>query len=513
MNKVKTFFETLSLLTGGKKHLAAFFAGALTTLALPPFGLFPVLVLTVSSFIALCASATSRKQAFLSGWAFGGGFFIFGLYWISAALFVDIKSWGWVLPLSAVVGPGIYALYYGFIPLLIHALRRDIVSYSLAFVAMWSCVEWLRGHLFTGFPWNLIGYTWNHALPIMQASALIGVYGLTLLTLLWSCLPLFFTQKSGKAISFMLILSFIASFSLGAARLHTNPTQQNEKYSARIVQPNLSQSQKWDQEEAKANVAHHLKLTESEKKDTFTFFIWPETSIRAPIQTYPEIKSFLSSDNFKNTYGILGALHIRGENNDDLKFYNGVSVINSRGSVIATYDKHHLVPFGEYIPFRKIFNATPIGASIAGLGDFSPGIGAATIRISGLPSFSPLICYEAIFPSEVIAKSDRPDWLVNVTNDGWYGKTAGPYQHLEITRVRAIEEGLPLARAANTGISAMIDPLGRIIASKPLGETGVVDSILPAPLSATLYSKVGDLLFLAMAALCFALCFILKSKK
>ncbi|MCK5555092.1 MAG: apolipoprotein N-acyltransferase, partial [Alphaproteobacteria bacterium] len=182
-------------------------------------------------------------------------------------------------------------------------------------------------------------------------------------------------------------------------------------------------------------------------------------------------------------------------------FYNSVTVLDKKAKILNTYNKHHLVPFGEYIPFRNILNMTPIASGIARIGDFTRGAGVSSLYIDSLPKPSPLICYEAIFPNEVANHNDRPDWLLNVTNDAWYGKTAGPHQHFEIARVRTIEEGLPLVRSANTGISAVIDPLGRIIGIKPLGETGVVDALLPKALPPTPYSKTGDILFFLMLTL------------
>lgn len=473
----------------------AFLLGSLMTLALPPLGVFPVLLLCVPGFIGLARTCETKRQSFLTGWLFGCGYFIFGLYWVSFALFVDIDRWGWVLPLSAIVGPAALALFYGFIPLLARRYNGDKTAHALAFVAAWAGIEWLRGHVLTGFPWNLPGYAWNHVLPVMQVSAHAGIYGLTLLTLLWAALP---SYRHDRRLFAGALLLFIVAAGAGMLRLHQNPTAQNGEATVRIVQPNLSQSVKWNDDAQWRNLEHHANMT---KDSTATFTVWPETAVTADMTEFPEIARYIARNIPKDGVLVTGSLRVAYDIHGIEKYFNSVSVIDTKANVLGTYDKHHLVPFGEYIPFRRVLNFTPVASSIAGLGDFTPGTGAQTIAAGTLPKFSPLICYEVIFPNAVASRAERPDWLVNVTNDGWYGKTTGPHQHFETVRVRAVEEGLPLARAANTGISGMIDPLGRIIAEKPLGETGTVDAILPAPLPPTLYARRGDSLFFLLLAL------------
>jgi apolipoprotein N-acyltransferase len=466
------------------------------TLSLPPIGAFFVLLATVPGFIILAQHCKTKTCAFLTGWAFGAGYFIFGLYWISAALFVDIAAWWWVLPLSGILGPAALALFYGFIPLLAWRYRKNDAAYALMTVAAWSLIEWLRGHLFTGFPWNLAGYTWHHVLPVMQANAAIGIYGLTLVTLLLATSPLQRKFMPG------FIALFIFLVTSGMARLNLNPTEQSGNVTVRIVQPNIAQTQKWKADEEWRNFEKYLDLTQSPTnlKQPITFVVWPETAVLSDLRLFPEIARHIAVHLPKNSLAVIGNLRVTegaaGEN-----FFNSVSVLNKKANVIGIYDKHHLVPFGEYIPYRNHLNMTPIANGIANIGDFTKGGGVTTLNMGLLPRPSPLICYEAIFPGKVARRDDRPDWLVNVTNDAWYRKTAGPHQHFEIARVRAVEEGLPLVRAANTGISATIDPLGRIIALKSLEETGVVDTILPRPLPPTIYARFGDSLFFLMLVL------------
>lgn len=462
------------------------------TLSMPPIGAFYMLLICVPGFIWLTHASKTKRDAFLTGWAFGAGYFILGLYWVSVALFVDIHAWWWVLPLSAIAGPAVVALYYALIPLLAWRYRQDKTAYALMMVAGWALIEWVRGHAFTGFPWNLIGYTWHYFLPVMQANAAFGIYGLTLLTLLWALIP-----ALEKKHSLALIASFLLVAGTGMTRLHLHPTAQLDHNTVRIIQPNIPQTQKWSPQQAGRNFRHQLSLTASATtlSQPLTFVVWPETAVTEDLTQYPEIARSISRALPHGSTGILGSLR----NIDDGKqFFNSIAAIDKKAAVLGSYDKHHLVPFGEYIPFRRYLNLTPLAAGISIIGDFTHGAGITTLHLDGLPSPSPLVCYEAIFPGEVARRDNRPDWLVNVTNDAWYGNTAGPHQHFEISRVRAIEEGLPLVRAANTGISATVDPLGRIIGLKRLGETGIVDTILPQPLTLTPYAQYGDALFLLM---------------
>ncbi|MCK5658893.1 MAG: apolipoprotein N-acyltransferase [Alphaproteobacteria bacterium] len=499
--KLNSIQSSISSLTGVKKYATAFGLGVFMTLAMPPIGAFYVLLVCVPGIIWLTRQSKTKSEAFLTGWAFGAGYFIFGLYWISFALFVDIGTWWWVLPLSAIAGPAVLALYYALIPLVIWRYRTHEAAYALMLVAGWSMIEWVRGHALTGFPWNLSGYTWHYFPSIMQTNALIGIYGLSLLTLLWAVMPVLALTPQKKLVPILLV-SFLLVAVAGTARLVLHPAMHFDNVAVRIVQPNIPQSTKWDQDEEWRNFKHHLDLTASATtlKQPITFVVWPETAVVADLKQFPEIAKAIAKSLPEESIALLGSLRTTVESGTG-KFYNSVTVLDKKAKIIDTYDKHHLVPFGEYIPFRNFLNMTPVASGIARIGDFTRGTGVSSLHIGSLPKPSPLVCYEAIFPGTVASRKDRPDWLLNVTNDAWYGKTAGPHQHFEITRVRAIEEGLPLVRSANTGISAVIDPLGRIIGIKPLGETGVVDTQLPRPLPPTPYSRTGDLLFFLMLAM------------
>jgi apolipoprotein N-acyltransferase len=514
--------DRLQNLTGFKKYAALFGFGALMVLGLPPVGFFPVIFASVPALIILTAAAPTRFRSFLSGWVFGAGYFIFGLYWVSAALFVDIDQWAWVLPLSLIVGPAVLGIFYGFIPMLVWQWRAKREAYALLFITAWALIEFARGHVLTGFPWNLPGQVWDDVLPVLQTASLVGIYGLSLLTLFWASLPVIYKNR---VFAILAAVSFLVLSVFGIWRLTENPTQQSGAYLIRIAQANLPQSMKWDPDEDWRNLERHMALTkntEAEKEAEREnppprFIVWPETASTADLEHFPEIAQIIAAGMPQNSTLVLGNLRVTLDRRQSpVAYHNSVTAMNKKAVVEATYDKHHLVPFGEYIPFRREMSVIqPLALAVSGIGDFTPGSGVKTISLENRPSFSPLICYEVIFPRAVVDTENRPEWLVNVTNDGWYGNSAGPYQHLAISRLRAIEEGLPLVRAANTGISAVVDPVGRIIARQPLLTAGRLDSILPAALPPTPYALYGNMFFYVMAAF-FALTGLLhiyKNKK
>jgi apolipoprotein N-acyltransferase len=246
---------------------------------------------------------------------------------------------------------------------------------------------------------------------------------------------------------------------------------------------------KWQPEQLRANFQRHLELARTPTPDMPNVVIWPETAVPFVLDAEGEVRDVMAWATPPGGITISGALG----SDDQQRIYNSVLALDSKGAVIARFDKFHLVPFGEYVPLRKWIPLK--GIAEVGGGDFGSGPGPRTVSIPGLPPASPLVCYEVIFPDQVVDRSLRPGWLLNVTNDGWFGHTAGPHQHLAIARVRAVEQGLPLARAANTGISAVVDPYGRIVNALPLGAMGVVDANLPAALPPTVYGRLGNTIF------------------
>lgn len=510
-------YETLGEVEGARRYLLLFVSGGLSALAMAPVNFWPVLLLTVPVLVRLTEAAGSKKRAFFTGWAWGAGYFIFGLYWITNALFVAIGQWLWLVPLSLIVGPGVLGIFTALVSLAAYMTRRRGVGFALAFVALWAGCEWLRGHVLTGFPWNLPGYAWADAAPVFQSASLFGLYGLTLLTLLLAALPSVMLSRDGRVarrVTAGAVLAVFATVAVwGGVRLSQATHDVNGDTVIRLVQPNVAQKDKW---KAENQLPHFRKLlamsTDGEGYKKVTHIIWPETAVTFPLEYEKGAVEMIVGIVPKGGMLMTGNTRMVDRNDgSQIDFMNSIVAINSDGKIAATADKFHLVPFGEYVPFRDWIKLSSVSGLIDGTGDFTPGDGPLTVDMDGTPPFTPLICYEIIFPAAVTGADKRPEWLVNVTNDAWYGNSAGPYQHLAAARGRAVEEGLPVARATNTGISAVIDPYGRVVARLGLMREGVVDAALPAPLPPTVYGRYGDLPFLFSLIILFTAGFLVPN--
>ncbi len=496
--------KRLTALSAWQRALVAIIVGAVAVLAMPPFGWFPVLWLCFPLLVLLAQQAKNRVQAFVIGWSFAFGFLTCGLYWIAAAMFVDIGKFWWAVPLAVCGLPAFFALYYGLTLAVARSFDLRGLRGALIIALAWFAGDEMRGHFLTGFPWNLEGYAWDRVLPMLQSTAWVGIYGLTLITAATACLPAILsenTQRNRIIVGFSFILLLLLGCA-GALRLHDAPSIAAEATSTklRLVQPNIDQAKKWQASGLEDHFQKLLALSALPSGTPPDAIIWPETASTSYL--YEDRRPRLTMTTAMPDKAVLITGVIRRVADDQkgiLHYFNSLTAIDKNADIIATYDKNHLVPFGEYIPFRHWLPLSTLAN--AGL-DFDNGQGLRTLHIQALPSFSPLICYEVIFPGEVTGKSERPDFLLNITNDGWYGHTTGPFQHFASARVRAIEEGLPLARAANTGISAMIDPYGRIVSTLGLEETGIVDAQLPRPLAPTFYARNGDLA-LTIVIICF----------
>ncbi|TNE28386.1 MAG: apolipoprotein N-acyltransferase [Alphaproteobacteria bacterium] len=484
-----------------RRCLLIFAAGLVTALAMPPAGLFFVLWGTLPFFYLTLADAANRKQAFWSGWLFGAGFFLGGLFWVTHALFVDLAAWWWIIPFALLGIPAVLSIYTGILGLAVF----QVLKYStriggvFAFAALWCVMEYLRGILFTGFPWNLSGYVWTHSLAMLQNLSWAGVYGLGALTVTSAMMTVFAFLKIGQgcaraALAVSVILP-LALWGWGALRLAlAGETVFHDAVTLRVVQPNIPQHEKWMAETQAENFQKLLTLSNADKPADI--IIWPETALTADIDAFPTVGTALRNNLPADAVLMTGNIFSRADEQGKDNYYNSLMVLNIRTGEKAQYPKSHLVPFGEYVPFRSIFSVAALGALLSGFEDFQAGDGPYTATDFGLPAFSPLICYEVIFPGRVTsAQKERPAWLLNVTNDGWYGNSPGPYQHFAFSRARAIEEGLPLIRAANTGISAVIDSYGRIMEAVSLGETGVITLALPRDIPPTFYARYHRIFF------------------
>ena len=491
-------------------------SGMLIAAALAPV-YFTIGALIGFSLFYLLLSTFSARAAITAGWLFGFGYHAIGLYWIGNALLVEGNDYAWAWPLAVA---GLPALLAFFTAAGAYAFQRfakaDHISGFILFIAIFSAAEYLRGTLFTGFPWNLYGYIWGDNIAIMQFASFGGVYGLSLLTIFWcSCIGflLLSSMKALKAVAFLCItfVSFSALSFLGSARIANQPNTYHEDITLKVVQPNIAQKDKWDPNQANGIFNHFLKLSKtdaSSPEDQKTVIIWPETATRSYIVDHPDYKEALHNALPSNGYLLTGYLN-RKTKDDDVTFNNSLAVFNNDVELLDIYHKSHLVPFGEYIPFQKWIPLAPVTR----FKGFQSGNGPQTLT-SDLPPFSPLICYEIIFPSHVTNSQNKPQWIVNVTNDGWYGQSSGPYQHLVQTRFRAIEEGIPVVRSANTGISAVIDGYGRTLQSLPLEKQGVITSQLPLPIAGnTIFSQCGNWLFLTALLSLLLLCIFGHKKR
>jgi len=496
-------------LTGWRRFLLAFVLGLLSALAFAPFGLFPFLLFGFAALVLFIDGATARarpiRNAAFAGWAFGFGQFLAGLYWVAYAFLVDPLEHAWQIPFVAVLFPGGLALFVAGACALAAALWRAGWPRLFTLTAGYALAEWLRGHVLTGFPWNIPAYGWGALPSVLQSVSVIGAYGLSALTML---LGASFALLFDRGVRLLVIvpaaftLVFAIAGGLGAARLAATPTQFVPGVHLRIVQPDVPQDQKYVPQDRARNWRRLVLLSIAKAKDPKpTHVIWPEAAPPFLLSREPEALDDIAVLTGNGRVLMTGAVRAQVEASAVPVFFNSFYIFADGGKLLATYDKSHLVPFGEYVPFAAMLNALGIDKLVNQPGGFAPGPGPKTFDVPGAPPVGPLICYEILFPGAVTEPGHRPQWLVNVTDDSWFGppSSTGPKQHLLAARVRAIEEGLPVARAANTGVSAVIDPLGRVVAKLGSGKMGVVDAGLPKALPATLYHRVGDLFFWLIA--------------
>jgi len=502
--------QRLATLTSWRRYGLSFLLGVCATATLPPVDLTPLLLLAFPGLLWLDEGSSGPWASFRLGYAFGFGFFFSGLYWIAAALLVDVASFWWLMPFAVIGLPAVFALYVGLALLATKLVANRLLlpgtARVFAFAIAWTVTEWARGHAFTGLPWNLIGYAWSGGFPgalaMLQSVAWIGIYGLSFLTVLAASLPALLGtpslapistgQRLAPAIAAGLLI--LVPSVLGGIRLKTTPTAVSGIW-LRIVQPSIPQSMKWDPAAAERNFRLLLDLSAAPASRPIAAVIWPEAATPFLLQRNPSLLREMAAVAPEGGYVITGAVRANPPPNPVQQIWNSLEAVNGNGEIVARYDKARLVPFGEYVPLRE---ALPLNKITPGTIDYTAGPGPRTVNLPGLSRFAPLICYEVIFPGAIVDENDRPAWILNVTNDAWYGQSSGPYQHFAIARTRAVEEGLPLVRVANNGVSGVIDPLGRVRARIDLNTVGYADLPLPAAGEVTPLGRGGDWLLLAL---------------
>ena len=515
--------HSIVLAWGWKRALLGFAAGAATVLGLPPFNLWPVPFLTFPLLVWLidgCGAGPlgATLAAAGIGWWFGFGYFLAGLYWVGHAFLVDAKTFAWLLPFAVISLPAGLALFTAFGVGLARLLWTAGTLRIAALAAALTTAEWLRGHLLTGFPWNAFGYMLATPLQIAQTASVIGLWGLTFVAVFAYASPAIIADEPGEsryrwAAPGFAILLIAAMAGFGTARLAAAPTVFVDGVRLRIMQPNLQQDEKFRYSRKKEVMNRYLAL--SQRSDGgpsgalagITHLIWPESAFPFFLTREPDALAQIAMLLPHGTVLITGAVRAPEvvPTQAITRAYNSIYVIDHTGSALAVYDKVHLVPFGEYLPFQDFLESLGLTQLTKVRGGFLSGARRRPLVVPGAPDAVPLLCYEVIFPGEIMPAGVRPGWMLNLTNDGWFGASPGPYQHLTQARLRAIEEGLPLVRAANTGISAIVDPLGRIVKSSPLGVEDVLDSALPSALPPTPYARFRDTPAAGMVMLAFIL--------
>jgi apolipoprotein N-acyltransferase len=506
---------------GWRRRAIALLAGGVGALSLAPVNLLPSLTITfVASVWLLDGSVAKNKptpgrrvdraaifDALGIGWWVGFGYFVAGLWWLGAAFLVDAEEFAWALPLGVAGLPAVLACFTALGFAGARLLWSTAPSRILAFALSLAVSEWLRATVLTGFPWNAFGMALGNHLALAQVASLVGLHGLTLLTLLIFTSPATlidtrpWRERAAAPVLGMALLAGL--FAFGSGRLLLHPTTFDDRVKLRIVQPNTAQDENFVPERRNEILDHYLQVS-SQASTQFktglaeiTHLIWPESAFPFFLARDPAALSTIANSLGPTTL-ITGAARMETVQAGDLpgeirkiEYFNAIQVIGSPdGSVLDSYDKVHLVPFGEYLPFSGLLESFGIRQFVHIPGGFEPGIARKLIDAPGLPKIFPMICYEAIFPGVIDpALRSQAGMIVNVSNDGWFGATPGPHQHLAQARLRSIEEGLPLMRAANTGMSAVIDPYGRILGRLDLNVKGVLDTVLPLPASPPLFAR------------------------
>lgn len=482
-------------LQGVKRAAFAALLGALSVLSFAPVHAWPVLFVTFGGLVWLLDGCFARapersarlRCAALTGFWFGFGYFFAGFYWMAEAFLVEPWRHGWLIPFVMTAMPAGMALFFAAAGALAMVMWRPGAGRVFALAIALGLAEYARGHVLTGLPWNLIGYGLLPEGPLMQLAALLGVYALSIVAVLLFAAPAAILRagqapsRGAAALATLMLVGLGLGYVWGDRRLAAANDGATD-VRLRIVQANIDQANKWRPENSAEIFADYLDLTRAPGIEQVNLVIWPETAVPFLLADTPEALAAIGDALPQNTSLLVGSARLgttRSEGPTGRHIFNSLLVIDEEGSVVGSYDKIHLVPFGEYLPFQDFLESLGFMQMTGIRGGFSEGSGPRLLPIPGAPPASPLICYEIIFPDDVIDKMKRPGWLINVTNDAWFGASAGPYQHFHQAQVRAVEQGLPVIRAANTGISAVIDGYGRVLARIGLGKKGFVDADLP----------------------------------
>jgi apolipoprotein N-acyltransferase len=456
-------------------------SGALFTLAFAPFNVWPIAFIAIPLFLFSLQNSFKITQIFWSGWAFGFGHYITSIYWIANSLTFQLEKFGWLIPLSILGIPMILAIYTGILAFLTCVFRTNKIVRVFAFASLWVVFEWIRSNLLLPFPWNLAGYILGANDYTLQTANIFGLYGASFIVMLLS--TAFYMRSRIILIPYLFIIALLVTYGINR---HNQQNQTFVEYAnIKLIQPNLSEPHFGDLDIQKDHIIKLVEATILSSQEDVTHIIWPEAAYPALIREHDKALDTLATLAPPEGMLIFGTDRlVKDSTSTDLshqyEIYNSIIVLGHNKKVLATYDKELLVPFGEYVPLRKYF--TVMDKIAQGMMDFSPGVSNSRVVIDTptLPPFIPLICYEITLPN---LKTDKQaEWILNITNDLWFGNTIGPYQHLAMARFRAVELGLPVIRVANTGISAVFTAYGEELQRLNYGESGSIITKLPAPI-------------------------------
>jgi len=508
-----------------KKYAYIFLLGAISSLAFAPVFFFPILWISFSLLLLFITKSTNKKDAFFIGWFFGLGHFITGLYWICASMLVEPLKFAWLIPFTITGVPAMEALPIGVASFCTYAFIKKPkfgkIQTLLSFAGFWTLFEISRAYILSGFPWNLTGYIWGFSDRMIQIGSVIGTYGLTFLTIIIFSSPFLIldvkkesfsikiikSKKQIKQVLFLLTLIPII-FLFGNERLKNEKNLIDTGKKARIIQPNINQKLKWETSYRKSSIYKQIEMSLMGDISNIDYIVWPEASIPYVLNLNPNLEKIITEHLPQKTKIIAGSLRATYDkkNKEINKIWNTVYILQNQ-KIINFYDKQHLVPFGEYIPFRKFIPF--INKITYGGNDFSIGEGEGTIELDDDFYARFVICYEIIFPDEIITSSRRPDLIINLTNDAWFGNTSGPYQHMVTSKMRSVEYGIPLIRTANTGISGFINSYGKVVDKINLNIDNYIDVNISGTIRETFYYKYKVYLLLL---LCYFLGLSIKSE-
>lgn len=494
-----------------QKFFCAFFLGAVASTSLPPLSFFPSVIFGFTLLVWLLDGCSNLKIKFFCGWSFGFGHFFCSMYWFVYPFFVNPEKDILFMPFAVIGLPATLGIFSGLAVFFASFFATTGWARLLSFSVFWVLMEWLRGNIFSGFPWNLTGYVWIDFSAISQGASVFGIYGLSLIAIIISVAPaeLFQKHKSRWLIPVFALVILVAINYFGTVRLNQIPNQNTETL-VRLVQGNIAQKEKWIKKFRDKNFLSLIDLSSKKNFENIDLIIWPETASTFFLPQDEIAMQLILNAIPEKGYLLTGSRRIVKSEEGKLNIFNSLIILKNLNHLQAYYDKHHLVPFGEYLPMRSFFGKLGLEKLVHGNLDYSAGKSNKTIRLKGIPSFSPLICYEVIFPNRAVDKNDRPNWLLAVSNDAWFGNYAGPIQHFQMSRLRAIEQGLPLVRVANTGVTGVVDAAGRIKDRIPIGQKGIIDVYIPKSSAPTPYSQFGDIIVFSICLFLLIVIFIYR---